>query len=359
MNKNRRLLKLLMSTTFFLVLLEGSFQLIGLIKPNYFEVFDESAFYERKFLQRYERDEFIYKGLHQPHPTRGWTTVPNQSIVDSESRHFTINNHGHRSLEDYENDPKRFPVVIIGNSYTFGIDADDAEAWPIQLQARDARLNIANLAVGGYGMGQMYLTLRDEIARYQPELVVVAFIDNDLVRSQLTFRDYKKPRYVLRGDDLELTNTPIGAIEDVYEEVKRRHSTKSAWRYVRTFGFVSKVLHKLGIGVEDHRPLNTRIVEAMIAACDGVGAEFLLVHLAHSDAIRGPHADEGEEFLRQFVSTHDVRALETRPAFLAENRDWVMGHYKSKEAEVVARLVYERITSLPAWTAFAARQGRP
>ena len=156
-------------------------------------------------------------GTHLPHKTRGWTPKPNISLIKDGYR-YTTNNLGHRALEDYTYDNDQYQILIVGDSYTFGVDTDDSCVWPNMLEALDNRLNVINLAVGGYGIDQMYITLRETISFYKPNLVIVAFIGDNIWRAMLDFRDYKKPKFDINGDTLVLTNTPIGSIEEVYKE---------------------------------------------------------------------------------------------------------------------------------------------
>jgi hypothetical protein len=356
----RILVKIVTSVLFFLVLLEVAFQVLALVRPLTFYLNGDIFTFEQRFLDRYENDQFIYKGLHVPHETRGWTSKPDVAIVDEEGRRFTTNNLGHRSLSDHATDPDRFPVVIIGDSFTFGIDADDAGVWPTLLASREPRLNLANLGVGGYGMDQMYVTLRETIGRYRPKLVVVAFIGDDLARSLQSFLDFKKPRFVLDEDGtLTLTNVPIGGIDEIYAEVSDRVSRRRLWQWVKTAMFVRKVADRV-TGQRDHVPLNTAIVERMLALCERHGAEVLFVHLAHDEALRdGGLHDQGEAFIETFAQTHTLHHLLTRPAFLAAGEDWGVGHYRAKEATLVSRLVHEKIITLPSWRAFEAAQASP
>lgn len=132
--------------------------------------------WEDRFLDMMHRDgTIVMAGFHRAHPTRGWTVAPNaHQTVDGFT--YTTNERGYRSLRPYTPDPAKYTVLAIGDSFTFGIDTNDAETWPYLLQAKDSRLNVINLGVGGYGIDQMYLTLRETIGEYNPRLVIVAFI---------------------------------------------------------------------------------------------------------------------------------------------------------------------------------------
>ncbi|MEE9543935.1 MAG: SGNH/GDSL hydrolase family protein, partial [Thermodesulfobacteriota bacterium] len=168
---------------------------------------DPPVSWERTFLTRYAFAKkgniplIAMEGLHKPHPTRGWALRANlKQIVDD--KRYATNGDGFRSLYEYSFDPERYGVMIVGDSFTFVDGVDTVDTWPNLLSELDARLNVFNLAGSGYGIDQMYLTLTEEIERYKPKLVIAAFIDNNLHRTLLDFRDYKKPRFVLKDNIL-------------------------------------------------------------------------------------------------------------------------------------------------------------
>jgi hypothetical protein len=57
---------------------------------------------------------------------------------------------------------------------------------------------VLNLGVHGYGHDQMLLYLREEGLRYRPDVVLLGFVQIDMPRNQLSFRDYAKPRFGVR-----------------------------------------------------------------------------------------------------------------------------------------------------------------
>ena len=209
-------------TTF--ALMEIALHIVVRVQPDmiFAATGSKESWWEKRFLERHANNEYVFGGLHDPHPTRGWTPKKNfaKRIY---GRDYTLNEHGYRSRRRYVDDPSKFTVLLVGDSFTFGISADDTEIWPVLLEERNPSLNVINLGVAGYGIGQMYITLRESIQTYRPNLTIAAFITDNLDRTLLSFRDYKKPRFVLVGDSLVLSNTPIGAVDETYEEVKRKY----------------------------------------------------------------------------------------------------------------------------------------
>jgi hypothetical protein len=204
---------------------------------------------------------------------------------------YTTNERAYRSLRPYTPDPPKYTVLAIGDSFTFGIDTNDAETWPHLLEARDPRLNVINLGVGGHGIDQMDVTLQETIGVYRPDLVIVAFISDDLRRTFLSFRDYKKPRFVLHGDGVLLANVPVGLPDDVAREIKiRRHWLDHSYTFGLLRGFtrlamgytVPPATGPLPPGAKE---LDTRLFDQMREVSRQHGAEFLLVYLSYGEGL--------------------------------------------------------------------------
>ncbi|HPC16359.1 MAG TPA: SGNH/GDSL hydrolase family protein [Candidatus Hydrogenedentes bacterium] len=292
---------------------------------------------------------------HNPHPTRGWTPMPNLTRMDAG---FVTNRRGFRSMREYAHRPEAFTVMIVGDSFTFGTDAEsEDDVWPAALEQIDGRLHVLNFGVGGYGVDQMYLTIRESIVEYKPHLVILAYIDEDLQRSMFGFYFYKKPKFVWRDDELVLTNTPIGAPEEVYAELRRQYGVFPYWRLWK-----EDRAFREWLGSEDSMReiwrLNERIVREAAACAQKHGADFLLVHLTQGLGLNPAFYGPGyKDFLSDLLSRVPLPHLETRDAFLKAGKEWTLGHYKGPEARFVAQLVWGRIQEMESWRRFARTTG--
>lgn len=343
-----RILLLLGSTLVALVLAEVVLRVIAFNAPGW--LFDEyeDPFWELTFINTHGDGEFAEGGMHVSHPTRGWKPGPNRSAVWAGQVH-TTNDQGHRGGEPFVAAPRKYTVLAAGDSFTFGADTADQDTWPSVLQQRDGRLQVLNLGVAGYGLGQIAITLRESVAQYKPQLAVFAYIHDDLRRARLGFREYRKPTFVLDGNDLRLLNTPIEPFAETlaWAEGKYRLPRLVLWRLLRER--IADWTHSS----EQLRLLNERIVEWAMDAASESGCDFLLVHLACDRQVEDPACtDPGEQFLRYFISRHDVHYLATREKFLEQGTHWEGGHYQRAEAELVAEAVYQKILTLPSWRRF-------
>lgn len=342
--------------------------LIGVIQkikalsgPNPFTNYYDSDYWKRRFIEQYEQNKFenhaLMYGTHLPHKTRGWTPKPNISLIKDGYR-YTTNNLGQRALRDYTYDNDQYQILIVGDSYTFGIDADDSCVWPNMLQALDGRLNVVNLAVGGYGIDQMYITLRETILFYKPNLVIVAFIGDNIWRTMLDFRDYKKPKFEIRGERLVLTNTPIGSLEEVYREAVQEVDRKGFdLKYLRIDDLINNlyapIRRKSAGNAADAARLFEKLFEQMHETAREAGVGFLVVYLASGPEIwdHKYQSPEEEAFL-SFVKKSGIKQINTRPYFLQTDGYYSSGHYRAAEARLVSNLVYDKIKRLASWRQF-------
>lgn len=111
--------------------------------------------------------------LHFPSP-------PNEGI------HYQINEEGFRMPFDLKDtvskDQKK--ILLLGDSFMFGIYLTEEETIAAQLQkAKGAAYTFYTIAIPGWGIDQMYLAYQKYVDLIQPDQVVLAFIDDDLMRS--------------------------------------------------------------------------------------------------------------------------------------------------------------------------------
>jgi hypothetical protein len=362
----RRVIQLAFGLVLILVLAEATLQIIHAFDDKLagtqlgrINTFLESGLsWERNFLDTYKPGALVYGGIHVPHQTLGWSMVPGVRMKRGGAT-YTVNREGFRSLHDFANLPDRYQVLIVGDSFTFGDSLDDKDTWPYLLEQRDPRLNVLNMAGTGYGIDQMYLTLQESIGQYRPQLVIAAFISDDLGRSLLTFRDFKKPRFVLRNNELVLTNTPIGTPEEVYREAQAKADHLSPIQLVnlaRAFRWRMTEAKSPCDPNGECTQLNTRLFEEMSRASAARGAQFMMAYLPYGRELTDARfTRDGEGFLETYRRGHHDLFFDPRAAFLAATIPKSRAHYARPETDFLAGQVYAEIQSLPSWKAFVSQ----
>ncbi|MDP2332581.1 MAG: GDSL-type esterase/lipase family protein [Reyranella sp.] len=100
-------------------------------------------------------------------------------------------------------------ILAVGDSFTFGEEVADDEAWPAQLQQLVGR-RVLNAGVSGYGFDQIVLRAETLAATFAPSAIIVAFIADDIRRTEMRrLWGADKPYYDIEKETLTLRNVPV------------------------------------------------------------------------------------------------------------------------------------------------------
>lgn len=128
-----------------------------------------------------------------------------------------VNAQGLRARRDYAASPppSTLRVAAFGDSFVYGNEVSDGDAWTTLLEACGNDLEILNYGVGGYGLDQAYLRFVREGMTLRPSVVLIGFTPDDLRRIVNVYRRFistlelplAKPRFLL-GPRQSLTLVP-------------------------------------------------------------------------------------------------------------------------------------------------------
>lgn len=178
-----------------LLLAEGVLRLIGYSNPLFYAI-----------------DEDL--GLVLRPGAEGWWSQEGRAYVK-------INSDGLRDVEHSVQKPRgTVRVAILGDSYAEGLQLPiDKLFWKV-LEKRltgclenDAKAEVINFGVSGYGTGRELLMLRKKARKYQPDLVILAFLTgNDISDNSkaLNHIDYI-PYFELSAGELVLDRSYLRA----------------------------------------------------------------------------------------------------------------------------------------------------
>lgn len=166
-------------------------------------------------------------------PLLGW--IPNQGtrIVGRSTVTVgpdTLRVHGSRNQF-----AQRRPILAVGDSFTFGNDVNDDESWPAYLEQALSR-TVLNGGVSGYGFDQTVLRAEMLTPKFDPELLIVGFIPDDLRRSKLSIRLNPKPYFVLEENQAILRNIPV-PLRDGIGKVRKLDWFRSIGGYSHAIDF--------------------------------------------------------------------------------------------------------------------------
>ncbi len=138
----------------------------------------------------------------------GWTTKPGRTADRWVS---TVDATGVRSNGETPS-PVGPPILAVGDSFTFCDGVDDGDTWEAQLE-RLLNRRVLNAGVPAYGLDQAVLRAELLVERYQPDLVLLPFISDDITRAELSFyQQQSKPYFELVNGSLGLRNVPVARV---------------------------------------------------------------------------------------------------------------------------------------------------
>jgi hypothetical protein len=88
----------------------------------------------------------------------------------------------------------KYRILALGDSFVEGVQVKEEELFSTGLEKMDPELEVMNAGVGGYGTVQEYLYLTKEGLRFNPDLVLLMFYDNDLSDNCLSYYPGFGPR---------------------------------------------------------------------------------------------------------------------------------------------------------------------
>jgi lysophospholipase L1-like esterase len=156
--------------------------------------------------------------LYEPSRDRGWTLRAGASgVVSAENRQAVhINSHGCRDRErSYEKPEGTVRIAVLGNSWTEALQVPLEKTYPAVLESHlqeqncfnGRRIEVLNFGVAGYSTGQELLALQQEVWKYKPDVVLLAFysardIANNIRELNNAANPEQSPYYVYRNGEL-------------------------------------------------------------------------------------------------------------------------------------------------------------
>lgn len=305
-----------------------------------------SAGWRLSWLARHQPDVPIYHSFDAFHPTLGWTSRPNVRGADTFGPDSVYTNsvglRGQREVPLAKTDD-RPRVLVIGDSFTFGDEVRDDETYPHLLDQLLPDAEVINFGVHGYGHDQILLLLREQALAYQPDLIVLGFVRDDMERNILSFRDFAKPHFALTGEGLSLRNVPVPAPEEVARRYRWRPRLLDLASIVR-----DNYLWKVGLSERRMEALTTALLDEMVTETVAAGAVFAMAYLPHSEELMDAELETfGHEFFDTYCSERAAFCLDLLPRFRQDIADGVAirapGHWHQTGHRLAADVVSEYI----------------
>jgi hypothetical protein len=127
-----------------------------------------------------------YVGQNENRPSRnfepdadtGWRMRSNREfewVIDGHPEKYRSNRQGFRSDRDFDH-PSGMLIGAVGDSFTWGTGVAYGETFGHLIEKHFEGATVYNFAMPGFGIDQMWMSVRHQILPLHPSLVVVAFI---------------------------------------------------------------------------------------------------------------------------------------------------------------------------------------
>jgi hypothetical protein len=243
-------------------------------------------------------------------------------------------------------------ILTVGDSFTYGDEVRDEEAWPAQLQKLTGR-RVLNGGVTGYGFDQIVLRAEELAAAHSPSVIVVSFIAHDLHRAEMRrtwWRD--KPWFEIVDDRLVLKGVPVPKqTSRLPPNVRLRLDTA-------LLGLPSFMQHVVGYHRRVHPPgygvrIAGKLIERLSALQTDRGIRIVLMAQYPPDTWRlRRYQDEQRRWIKavfESAASHGIATLDTFPRLAAESRPlefYANGHMNRRGNLMVASLLKATLPAL-------------
>jgi lysophospholipase L1-like esterase len=239
-------------------------------------------------------------------------TVENGGPVTIDVDGFRVTGASHR--------PTGGLIVAVGDSFTYGEDVGDQEAWPAQLQALTGE-RVLNAGVSGYGLDQIVLRAERIAETHRPSVIIVSFIAEDLHRTEMRrLWWHDKPWYEIEEGQLVLKGVPVPN--------RTRLSVNTRVQIERILVELPPILQRLaGYHSRIHRPgtgrtISLRLVERLARLQAERCAKILIVAQYDARAWTSKASADAQRTLTHAILSHaaanGLATLDTYQRFAAE-----------------------------------------
>jgi len=202
-----------------LLIVEISLRIIGVSYPQ-FHIYDQQ------------------RGLRLNPNTKGWVNKEGKAYIK-------INSKG---LRDREHSVKKPPgtlrIAVLGDSFTEGMQVPMEQDFCKILESElnkcktflPKKIEVINFGVSTYGTAQEYLTLKNHVWNYSPDIVILAiFTGNDIIDNSYTLSrnqnlEYARPYFVYNNNQLLLDTSFLKS--DIYLR-------RTSWLYKLNYNLIN------------------------------------------------------------------------------------------------------------------------
>ncbi len=295
----------------------------------------------------------------------GWVNIRNLAIQDMYGPGIFLrtNSRGFRGSRDVgvSVPDRKLRVICSGDSYTLGYGVDDDHAWCQLLASLDARIEPVNMGQGGYGIDQAYLWYKRDGSILNYDVHVFAFITDDFLRMDSPiYSGAGKPILDLEDGRLVVKNVPVPRRKWYYAPWVRRlasnvRTLKTSELAARAMGRIRSSQVGGDDGIREHTwDVALKVFASLQEMNEARKSALVLVWLpaqwdypsSASETWRQRLAAESKKrgwiYIDLLPEMQQVPPAEFGEMFFSSHH-----HYTDAGNQWVAKMLYQRISSLP------------
>jgi len=184
------------------------------------------------------------------------------------------NAQGFRSETNFDPETPKERIVLVGDSFTFGVGVPYEDTFGTRLQSRLGGVLVWNMGIPGFGLDQIWQTARHYALPAQPHLLIVGIYADDFSRSLEPHRweeGFNKPTFRIKNGRL----VPREAADVPNALIAFLESHSRVW----TLGRKALMWFRYRFPLDEWWSLNEAILDAMRADCRDAGVRVLFVYM--------------------------------------------------------------------------------
>ena len=195
--------------------------------------------------------------FYQHDPLLGWKNIPNTdttriSLKGQNKVLYQINSGGIRGPEYlYEKAGNEYRILLLGDSYTEGyvVEFSDlfSEVMTKKLNNKESDLffQAINSGTSGWSTDQELLFFQNEGKKYNPDLTILMFYENDLAYNNQPkdWGIFYKPLFKEENGDLVLTNVPVPKPDKIVHYNQFASEEESLFKKLRSWLYRKSYLY--------------------------------------------------------------------------------------------------------------------
>lgn len=136
-----------------------------------------------------------FNRIVETNDSRNYKNMPNYGYVEN-GISYRMNDDGLRDDKNYSENKSTFRIALLGDSVTFGLNVDLNETFG-KLIEKELKIEVLNFGVQGYDTLSEIETLKAQALKYNPDLILLNFIMNDIEPSGIPFKGIEQKECIL------------------------------------------------------------------------------------------------------------------------------------------------------------------